>query len=131
MRAEAWLFTGVALFFAATGGVYAAYAHDPAGVAALMVSLLMAGLVAAFLWRQAGKGGPRPEDDAEAEVAAAAGRRFSFPARSYAPVTAAAGAGLMGLGTVIGLWLVLIGFGLLVPGVYGFVFAGADYASED
>ncbi|WP_406179149.1 cytochrome c oxidase subunit 4 [Streptomyces sp. NBC_01006] len=124
MRAEAWLFTGVAVFFALTGGVYAALSDDPAGIAALMVSLLMSALVAAFLWRQFGRDGERPEDDENAEVAERGDRRFLFPARSYAPVVAAAGTALIGLGIAQGLWLTLIGFGLLAPGVFGFVFRG-------
>ncbi|RSS78749.1 cytochrome c oxidase subunit 4 [Streptomyces sp. WAC06614] len=128
MRAEAWLFTGVALFFAVTGGVYAAFSSDPAGIAALMVSLLMSGLVALFLWRQAGRAGPRPEDDPTAEVAAAGGRRFFFPARSLAPVCTAAGTALVGVGVAQGLWLALIGFGVLAPGVYGFVFRGGEWS---
>jgi hypothetical protein len=130
MKAEAWVFTSVAAFFAVTGGVYAAFSHDPAGIAALMVSLLMSGLAAAFLWRQSARGGARPEDDPEADVAAAGGRRFSFPARSHAPVVTAVGTALVGLGTVLGLWLVLIGFGILVPGIYGFVFGHAEYTDR-
>lgn len=128
MRAEAWLFSGVAVFFAVTGGIYLRYASDPAGGAALAVSFLMSALIAAFLWRQFQRGGPRPEDRGAAPVAEGAGRRFSFPARSYAPVTAAVGTALIGLGVVQGLWLALIGFGVLAPGVYGFVF-GADRVS--
>lgn len=34
----------------------------------------------------------------------------------------AAGTALLGLGAVYGLWLFLIGAGVLVPGVLGFVF---------
>ncbi|CAM5621727.1 aa3-type cytochrome oxidase subunit IV [Streptomyces avidinii] len=122
MRAEAWLFTGVAVFFALTGGIYAALSDDPAGISALMVSLLMSALVAAFMWRQFSRDGRRPEDDGTAQVAGGGDRRFFFPARSYAPVVSAAGAALIGLGVVQGLWLALIGFGVLAPGVFGFVF---------
>lgn len=126
MKAEAWLFTGVAVFFVVTGGVYAAFAPDPAGIAALMVSLLMSALVACYLWRQSFRSAPRPEDEGEAEVSVGGGRRFFFPARSYAPVVAAAGTALVGLGLVQGLWLALIGVGVLVPGVFGFVFRGGE-----
>ncbi|MFD9410594.1 cytochrome c oxidase subunit 4 [Streptomyces sp. NPDC059989] len=126
MRAEAWLFSGVAVFFAVTGGVYLRYSSDPAGIAALAVSFLMSALIAAFLWRQFHRDGYRPEDRKGARVAEAGGRRFSFPARSYAPVTAAVGTALIGLGVVQGLWLALIGFGVLVPGIFGFVFRTGD-----
>ncbi|WP_330237548.1 aa3-type cytochrome oxidase subunit IV [Streptomyces sp. NBC_00525] len=128
MKGEAWLFSGVALFFAVTCGVYAAFAPDPAGIAALAVSGLMAALISAFLWRQAHRTAPRPEDREDARVHEASGRRGYFPARSYYPAISAAGTALLGLGTVEGLWLFLIGVGVLIPGVYGFVFQNPDPA---
>ncbi|WP_405897493.1 cytochrome c oxidase subunit 4 [Streptomyces sp. NBC_00727] len=128
MKGEAWLFSGVALFFAVTCGVYAAFAPDPAGIAALAVSGLMAALISAFLWRQAHRTAPRPEDRKDARVHEVSGRRGYFPARSYYPAISAAGTALLGLGTVQGLWLFLIGVGVLIPGVYGFVFQNPDPA---
>ncbi|MYX74961.1 cytochrome c oxidase subunit 4 [Streptomyces sp. SID3915] len=126
MRGEAWLFTGVALFFAVTGSVYAAFSTDPAGIAALLVSFLMSALIAGFLWWGYASVGRRPEDRKDAQVREVGGRRAYFPARSYFPVLTAAGTALLGLGTVEGLWLFLIGAGVLVPGVYGFVLQNAD-----
>ncbi|MFD7260319.1 cytochrome c oxidase subunit 4 [Streptomyces sp. NPDC059874] len=122
MKGEAWLFTGTALFFGATTVFYGWLSGEPAGSAALCVSFVMSSLVAAFLWRQYRRGGERPEDLDEAEVRDAGGRRLYFPARSYFPVLAAAGSALIGLGVVQGLWLCLIGFGVLLPGILGFAF---------
>ncbi|MFD0265260.1 cytochrome c oxidase subunit 4 [Streptomyces sp. NPDC127106] len=127
MKGEAWLFTGTALFFGATMAVYAWFSGEPAGTAALAVSFLMTALVAAFLWRQYRRGGSRPEDRGTAEVQEAGGRREFFPARTYLPVTAAAGSALIGLGVVQGLWLCLIGFGILLPAVVGFAFRTLDH----
>ncbi|MFJ4777604.1 cytochrome c oxidase subunit 4 [Streptomyces sp. NPDC088762] len=129
MRTEAWLFSGTALHFAVTGGVYLRYSNDPAGIAALAVSFLMSALIAAFLWRQYHRGGRRPEDRKGGEVVESADRRFSFPARSYAPVITAVGTALTGLGVVQGLWLALIGVGVLAPGIFGFVLGSADEAA--
>ncbi|MEU1371514.1 cytochrome c oxidase subunit 4 [Streptomyces sp. NPDC005803] len=125
MKGEAWLFTGVALFFAVTCAVYAAFAPDPAGFAALAVSGLMSALIAAYLWWGYGRVGRRPEDRRDARVREAGGTRTFFPARSYFPVLTAAGAALLALGVVQGLWLFLIGVGVLIPGVYGFAFQNA------
>ncbi|WP_329200319.1 MULTISPECIES: aa3-type cytochrome oxidase subunit IV [unclassified Streptomyces] len=122
MKGEAWLFTGTAAFFAVTAAVYGWFSPDPAGRAALCVSFGMSALVAAFLWRQRARGGERPEDRGAAEVRDTAGRRLYFPARSFAPVLTAAGNALIGLGVVQGLWLCLVGFGVLLPGVLGFAF---------
>ncbi|MET9886636.1 cytochrome c oxidase subunit 4 [Streptomyces sp. NPDC006430] len=127
MKTEAWLFTGTALFFGATTAVYGWFSAEPAGTAALGVSFLMASLVAAFFWRQHRRGGERPEDRSTGEVREAAGRRGFFPARSYFPVVAAAGSALVGLGVVQGLWLCLIGCGVLLPGVLGFAFQDLDH----
>jgi hypothetical protein len=126
MRGEAWLFTGVAVFFAVTCTVYAVFSADPAGFAALAVSALMSALIAAYLWWGHGRVGRRPEDHGDAEVREAGGSRAFFPARSYFPVLGAAGTALVGLGVVQGLWLFLIGIGVLIPGVYGFAFQNAD-----
>ncbi|MFK0257858.1 cytochrome c oxidase subunit 4 [Streptomyces sp. NPDC090445] len=127
MKGEAWLFTGTALFFGGTMAVYAWFSGEPAGTAALAVSFLMTALVAAFLWRQYRRGGSRPEDRGTAEVQEAGGRRAFFPGRTYLPVTAAAGTALIGLGVVQGLWLCLIGFGVLLPAVVGFAFRTLDH----
>ncbi|MGE7389659.1 cytochrome c oxidase subunit 4 [Streptomyces sp. NPDC004126] len=127
MRGEAWLFTGTALFFGAATAVYGWLSDEPAGIAALCVCFLMSALVAAFLWRQYRRGGERPEDRADAEVGEASGRRVFFPARSPYPVLTAAGSALVGLGVVQGLWLCLIGFGVLLPGVLGFAFQNLEH----
>ncbi|MEU5806170.1 MULTISPECIES: aa3-type cytochrome oxidase subunit IV [unclassified Streptomyces] len=127
MKGEAWLFTGTALFFGATMVVYAWFSGEPAGTAALAVSFLMTALVAAFLWRQHLRGGSRPEDRGTAEVQEAGGRREFFPGRTYLPVAAAAGTALIGLGVVQGLWLCLVGFGVLAPAVVGFAFRTLDH----
>ncbi|MFD7557152.1 cytochrome c oxidase subunit 4 [Streptomyces sp. NPDC059835] len=131
MKGEAWLFTGTALFFGITAAVYFRLSREPAGTAALCVAFVMAGLVSAFLWRQYRRGGERPEDRGEAEVGEAAGRRLYFPARSFFPVLAAAGSALIGLGVVEGLWLCLIGFGVLLPGVVGFAFQNLDHPEAE
>ncbi|MFJ3205629.1 cytochrome c oxidase subunit 4 [Streptomyces sp. NPDC086989] len=128
MKGEAWLFTGVALFFAVTGSVYVTFSTDPAGIAALAVSFLMSALIAAFLWWGHTRVGRRPADHKDALVQEAGGKRAYFPARSYSPALAAVGTALVGLGVVQGVWLFLIGVGVLVPGVYGFVFRSPDLA---
>jgi hypothetical protein len=122
VKAEALLFTGVAAFFAVTATVYGIFAHEPAGKAALVVSFLMSSLVAAFCWAQHVKRGRRLADDPDAEVVEGAGPLDFFAPSSAYPLLTAAGATVLALGIVYGVWLVVIGFGVLIPGIGGFVF---------
>lgn len=122
MKAEAGLFAIVAGFFGITGGIYIAFAHEPAGKAALVICFLMSSLISFFLWMQHRRRGTRPEDEPDAEIADRVGPVAFFPPHSGYPPLAAAGFALLCLGVVLGLWLVLIGAGVLLAGVLGFVF---------
>lgn len=122
MRVESYLFGGVALFFAVEAAGYGWFSREPAGTAALIVSCLMSSLVAFFLAVQRRRRGGRPEDTKEGEIADRAGPVDFFPPRSPWPPVAAAGFALAALGVVFGLWLFLIGFGVLGMGAAGFVF---------
>jgi hypothetical protein len=126
MKIEAVLFAGVAAFFGIVTAVYAGVHPDPAGTSALLVSFLMSSLISFFLWVQHLRHGQRPQDRAESEVREGAGPVAFFSPRSYYPVLTAVGTALAGTGVVYGLWLFLIGFGLLAPGVAGFVFQHND-----
>ncbi|HCA87366.1 MAG TPA: hypothetical protein DEQ61_18965 [Streptomyces sp.] len=126
MKTEAALFTGVAAFFAVVTAVYAWFASEPAGTAVLVVSFVMSSLVAVFLWTQYARHGVRAQDRRHVAVHETAGPLAFFPPRSYYPVLAAAGTALLALGVVYGLWLFLIGVGVLAPGVAGFVFQHND-----
>jgi Cytochrome c oxidase subunit IV len=128
MKAETWLFTGVAAFFAVVAAGYAPFARDPAGTAALVVACLMAALIAFFLAVQHRKRGGRPEDRGEGEIHERAGPLDFFPAGSLWPPVTALGFTLMAAGVVVGLWLFLIGTGITAAGVSGFVF---QYAGDD
>ncbi|MFF2078529.1 cytochrome c oxidase subunit 4 [Kitasatospora sp. NPDC058162] len=128
MKAEAYLFAGVAAFFAAAAGVYSWFAHEPAGKAALVVACLMSTLVAFFFWTQHVRRGRRPQDRTDAEIVSGAGPLDFFAPRSYYPALTAAGVALFGTGVVYALWLVLVGAGVTAAGVVGAMF---QYASRD
>ena len=122
MKAEAVLFGGVAAFFLVTGVVYAWWAQEPVGIAALSVSFLMASIISFFFTRNYRLRGARPEDDRDADITARGGPVDFFPAESPYPAAAAFGAGVTMLGLVFGLWLFLIGLGVLGAGVCGLVY---------
>ncbi|MEU6063728.1 cytochrome c oxidase subunit 4 [Streptomyces sp. NPDC047082] len=122
MKVEALLFGGVALFFAAVAALYGVWSHDPAGTAALIVAGGMAAVIAFFCAVQYVRKGRRPQDRTDAEVADGAGPLEFFPAESVWPLVTAFGFALAATGVVFGLWLFLIGFGVLARGVLGMVF---------
>ncbi|POX43432.1 hypothetical protein C3486_00435 [Streptomyces sp. Ru73] len=126
MKIEAYLFGGVAAFFLVVDVVYALWSLEPAGVAALTVSFLMATVVSFFCAMNHRRRGDRPEDDKGGEVVQRSGRLDFFPPKSGFPPLTALGAALAGLGIVFGAWLFFIGFGLLVAGAFGMVFEFSD-----
>ncbi|WP_425246448.1 cytochrome c oxidase subunit 4 [Streptomyces sp. NEAU-NA10] len=130
MKIEARLFTGVAVFFAVTAVGYGWRSREPAGTAVLVVACLMAALVAFFLYVQYRKRGRRPQDRLDAEVAETAGPLEFFPPRSPWPITIALGAIVLALGVVFGLWLALLGLGILGHGVFGMVFQYAGRGGQ-
>ncbi|MGW5258376.1 aa3-type cytochrome oxidase subunit IV [Streptomyces sp. NPDC004012] len=82
MKIEALLFGGVALFFAGSAALYAAWSGDPAGTAVLIVAFGMAGVISFFCAVQYRRRGRRPQDRTDAEVADAVGHLEFFPPHS-------------------------------------------------
>ncbi|MFI6490047.1 cytochrome c oxidase subunit 4 [Streptomyces sp. NPDC050564] len=130
MKVEALLFGGVAAFFAGAAALYAAWSGDPTGTAALIVAFAMAALVSFFCTMHYRRKGRRPQDRTDAEVADGAGPVEFFPAESSWPIITALGFAVAAIGVVYGLWLFLIGFGVLVRGVLGMTFQYVDRGSH-
>jgi hypothetical protein len=122
VKTEAYLFAGVALFFLVTDVLYAVWSKEPAGIAALTVALIMSSMISFFCGRTYHTKGTRPEDRTGAEIRENFGPRGFFPPRSAYPVLSAAGSAVLAVGVVYGLWLALLGLGVLLAGVLGFVF---------
>ena len=125
MKTESRLFIGVAGFFLVTAVGYGWRSREPAGTAVLIVAFLMAALVAFFLHMQYRRRGLRAQDRQDAEIADTAGPLDFFPPHSPWPITTALGSVLAALGVVYGLWLFLLGVGVLGHGVFGMVFQHA------
>lgn len=122
MKVEAFLFGGVAVFFAVTAGLYGWWSGEPAGTAALVIAFLMGAVVSFFCAVQYRRKGRRPQDRRDAEVADASGPLEFFPPNSPWPLVTALGFAIASTGVVFGLWLFLMGVGVLARGVLGMVF---------
>jgi hypothetical protein len=130
VKVEALLFGGVAAFFAGAAAVYGWWSADPAGTAALVVAFLMAAVISFFCAMQYRRKGRRPQDRTDAEVADGAGPVEFFPPESTWPLITAVGFAVVCTGVVYGLWLFLIGLGVLARGVLGMVFQYANRGSD-
>ncbi|MFE2072408.1 aa3-type cytochrome oxidase subunit IV [Streptomyces misionensis] len=122
MKAEAYLFAGVALFFLLTDAAYIWFAREPAGMAALTIAFCMSSVISFFFLINYRRKGTRPEDRKDSDIRERSGIVDFFPPSSGYPVVTALGAAVIAVGIVYGVWVVLIGFGLLWPGVFGLVF---------
>ncbi|OIK00998.1 cytochrome c oxidase subunit 4 [Streptomyces colonosanans] len=129
MKSEAFLFAGVALFFLLTDAAYIWFAREPAGIAALSVSFGMASVISFFCLINYRRRGQRPEDRPGSDIRERSGTIDFFPPHSGYPVLTALGAAVIAVGIVYGVWIILIGFGLLWPGVFGMVFQFGDRES--
>jgi len=122
MRVEAWTMGICGLFFALVTPVYWFLSEDPTGTSALVMTTLLAALVAFYLGVVSGQIDARPEDLKEAEVADGAGELGFFPPYSWWPLYTALALSTIVLGVVIGWWLVIIGVGVGAFMLIGFVF---------
>ncbi len=122
MKIEAWIFGLNAVFFALVTPTYWFLSEDPTGTSALVMSTLLAALVAFYLGFHAKKMDARPEDDKRAEVVDGAGELGFFPPYSWWPLWCACALAVCVLGVVFGWWLFLIGVGAGSIALVGYVF---------
>jgi hypothetical protein len=122
MRVEAWLFGILVAFFVLVTPVYWFLSGDYAGTSALIMTTLLAALVAFYLAVVAKQIDARPEDRSEADISEGAGELGFFPPYSWWPLYVSLAASVMVLGVVFGWWLFIIGTGLGAAALVGFVF---------
>ena len=122
MKVEAWIFAGLAIFFALVTPVYWFMSEDPTGTAALILTLFLVLMIAAYLGLVARRIPPRPEDKKEGEIAEGAGELGFFPPQSKWPLFCALTFVLVVLGPVFGWWLMLLGFGFGAYTLTGLVY---------
>jgi hypothetical protein len=123
MKAEAWIFGSCTVFFLLVTPAYWLIAEDPTGTAALVMTTLLAMLVAFYLGFHASKMEPRPEDRIDAEIADGAGELGFFPPHSWWPLWCGLTLAVIVFGTAMGAWwLSMIGAGFGVVALSGWVF---------
>jgi cytochrome c oxidase subunit IV len=129
MRSEARIFQGVALFLFVLTVVYAfwtnktQHAAEPVGVAALLLSGGLCGIIGTFFAFVTRRIDARPEDRPDAEIAEGAGELGFFSPGSYWPLGIGVSAALAGAGLAfVQLWLAITGVVLVLGSVAGLLF---------
>jgi len=120
VKTESRIFLGVTVFFVVIGLVYWFTSYEDAGSVMLAGSAVLGVVAGGYLWLQARRMAPRPEDRADASVSEGAGPVDEFPTASIWPIGIALGATMLATGLVFGLAVVLLGsvlFGFSVIGM--------------
>ena len=122
MKASWKLFGGLSVFYFLLTVVYWSVGGEEVGIAGLLLSGCLAGMVGFYVWfTQKRIGVTLPEDNLTAEISDGAGELGFYSPHSWWPLPVALAACTMSLGLIIGWWLTLIGLGALVISVIGMV----------
>ncbi len=122
MKANWKLFTFLAVFYVIMTVVYWGVGGEPVGITGMTLAACLAGMVGFYLWfTQKRIGTDIPSDNDDAEIADDAGELGFYSPHSWWPLPVALSATALGLGLIIGWWLVLIALGTLVLSIIGMV----------
>ena len=124
MKVESWLFGAGTFFFVPIGVIYGILTswREPVGPTALILTGGLALMVGWYLWFTARHIDPRPEDDPQAPIEAAAGEYGFFSPHSWWPLPLGAAAALTFAGLAVGWWMVTIGILVGALALVGWVF---------
>lgn len=122
MKAEYQIFGVLAAFFLITAPIYWLLSHDPTGTAALTLTFFLTFMITGYLALVSRRLGDRPEDKKEGEIAEGAGELGFFPPSSIWPLFCALTMALIFLGPVFGWWLSILGGGLGIFALMGWVY---------
>ena len=122
MKVEAWVFGILTAFVVIVAPVYWFLSNDPTGTTALVMTFFLALLVTFYLGVTGKRMDPRPEDRKEAEIVEGAGELGFFPPYSWWPLWCGLPLAVVVLGVVFGWWLFIIGSGIGIVTLSGFVF---------
>jgi hypothetical protein len=122
VKFEGGIFAVGAVIFVALAAIYWFMAFEPVGTTALLLTGGLCFLIAFYVLFTGRRIGVRPEDDLDAEVAEGAGEYGRFAPTSWWPLAVGVGAASTALGLVVGWWLFVLGFVLLVMAIVGLVF---------
>lgn len=122
MKIEGALFAIGTAFFGVVAVVYWFMTKEIVGTTALALTGGLAFLVGFYLLFTARRVGTRPEDDPMAVIEDAEPDYGFFSPHSWWPIAVAIATGITIMGLVFAVWLLILGVGLLLLSIVGFVF---------
>ena len=122
MKTSWILFVGLSVFYIILAVIYRQVGGEPVGITAISLSAGLALIVGFYLWFTSRRlGNLLPEDNQQGEIADSAGEMGFFSPHSWWPLPVALSACAVGVGLIIGWWLVLIAVGSLLISILGLV----------
>ena len=116
------LFGGLSVFYVVITIIYWQVDGEPLGITGMLLSSFLAGMVGFYLWfTQRRIGTVLPEDNVTAEISDGAGELGFYSPHSWWPLPVALSMCVAGMGLLIGWWLTLIGFSVLIISIIGMV----------
>ncbi len=116
------MFGGLSVFYVIITIIYWQVDGEPLGITGMLLSSFLAGMVGFYLWfTQRRIGTILPEDNVTAEISDGAGELGFYSPHSWWPLPVALSMCVAGMGLLIGWWLTLIGFSVLVVSIIGMV----------
>jgi hypothetical protein len=122
MKTSWILFVGLSIFYVILTVIYWQLGGEPVGITAIALSAGLALIVGFYLWFTNRRlGNLLPEDNQQGEIADSAGEIGFFSPHSWWPLPVGLSAAAVGVGLIIGWWLVLIAVGALIISILGLV----------
>jgi hypothetical protein len=122
VKAESWIIVSLAIFCALVAPIYWWITYDPTGTTALVMTTLLCSLLGFYLIVVAKQIPARPEDRLDAEILEGAGELGFFPPYSWWPLYCSLAFWAIVLGVVFGWWLFIIGAGIGLITLIGWVY---------
>jgi hypothetical protein len=122
MKSGGFLFLYGGLFYFVVGAIYFVVSREPVGTTALVLTGGLAVLIAFYLLFTQNRLGYQPEDNSQGEQNEAPSDYGFYSPHSWWPLIVAVATGITFLGLIFAVWILLLGLGLVIFSVWGWLF---------
>jgi len=122
MKSGGFLFLYGGLSYFVVGAIYFVVSREPVGTTALVLTGGLAVLIAFYLLFTQNRLGYQPEDNSQGEQNEAPSDYGFYSPHSWWPLIVAVATGMTFLGLIFAVWILLLGLGLVIFSVWGWLF---------